>query len=428
MQRRPYGTWPSGLAADVVAASSGRHFSGLDLTPARLRWLETRPDEGGRAVVVELALADRTTRDVTPPGVNVRTRVHEYGGGECWYHGDRVFFSDFADGRLYRLDDAGATPLPLTPEPAAPHALRYADGCVTPGCDAVYCVRERHAGSAVENELVRIPVDGGEPVAVVSGRDFVAAPRLDPAGRRLAWLVWDHPQMPWDGTELWTAELDGEGGPVEARLVAGGPGESICQPEWSAEGVLHFCTDRNGWWNLAREVDRSVEPLTQLTDGEIGHPAWAFGLRCYAFVGDGRVVCRVTRSAVDSLELLDPDDGTLSRLDGAWTSYSAGALAADSGRIAFAAASPASATTLVELDLATAVERPVRRSLELELDPASISVPRAVEYETDDGGVAHAFYYPPTSASWPKASPASDRRCGSSATEARPRTRCRIST
>ncbi|MGZ4354804.1 MAG: S9 family peptidase, partial [Gaiellaceae bacterium] len=352
-----------------------------------------------RVVVVERA-PDGSRRVLTPAGFNVRTRVHEYGGGECWYHGDRVFFSDFVDGRLYRLDGAGATPLPLTPEPAAPHALRYSDGCVTPGGDAVYCVRERHEGGAVENELVRIAVEGVvEPVAVVSGRDFVAAPRLDPAGRRLAWLVWDHPQMPWDGTELWTAELDGQGRPVEARLVAGGPGESIFQPEWSADGVLHFCTDRTGWWNLAREVDGGVEPLTQLADGEIGHPAWAFALRCYAFVGDGRVVCRVTRSAVDSLELLDPGDGTLSRLENAWTSYSAGALAADSGRIAFAAASPASATTLVELDLATAVERPVRRSLELELDPASISVPRAVEYETGDGGVAHAFYYPPTSSS-----------------------------
>ena len=166
------------------------------------------------------------------------------------------------------------------------------------------CVRERHEQGDVVNELVSLPADGSaEPEVLVSGHDFFMAPRLDPAGRRLAWLSWDHPRMPWDGTELWVAEL---GAIDRAELVAGGEDESVIDPQWSPGGVLHYCSDRSGWWHLYGE---GVAPL-QLEDAELGFPAWVFGMRSYVFLDDGRIACIVTRTAVESLELLDPKQGT----------------------------------------------------------------------------------------------------------------------
>ena len=395
MPVRPYGTWPGAIGSDVVAGAGSRGFAAVGVAGARVRWAESRPGEGGRVVIVE-ARPGGTTADVTPAGINARTRVHEYGGGAVWYHGDTVFFSEFADGRLYRLDVAGAEPRPITPVPAEPHALRYADGTVTPDGSALVCVRERHEAGEVHNELVLIPADGSaEPRVIAAGHDFYMAPRLDPAGRRLVWLAWDHPRMPWDGTELWTAELDG-GALAEPQFVAGGPDESVIDPRFSPDGELHFCSDRSGRWNLYRESG----PLTQLADAEVGFPAWVFGMSRYVFLDDGRIACVVTRDAVDALHLLDPRSGALEPLDLDWTGYSTNALAAGAGRLVYAAASPVKPPTLVALDVATGREEVLRRSLEVDLERASISVPRAIEFPTGDGATAHAFYYPPTSAEW----------------------------
>jgi len=288
---RPYGTWPGAIGSDVVARASGRNFGAVDIADTRVRWAESRPDEAGRVVVVEARSGGAVT-DVTPVQTNARTRVHEYGGGAVCYHGNTVFFSEFADGRLYRLDvvggeprpgsaaaplsrrrGGGGGPRPITPAPAEPHALRYADGTVTPDGSVAVCVRERHEAGEVYNELVLFPADGSaEPRVIAAGHDFFMAPRLDPAGRRLAWLAWDHPRMPWDGTELWIAELDG-GVLREPRLVAGGPEESVIDPRFAPDGELHFCSDRSGRWNLYRESG----PLSRLDDAEIGFPG--LGLR-----------------------------------------------------------------------------------------------------------------------------------------------------
>jgi len=374
MTVRPYGTWPATLDAHTVACASGHRFATVAVDGSRTRWSESRPEEGGRVVVV-----DSDAGDLTPAGSNARTRVHEYGGGAVWYHGDTVFYSEFSDSRLYR-DGA-----PITPEPPEPNSLRYADGVVTPDGATIVCVRERHEGGEVINELVSLPSDGSEPPTVIqSGHDFYMAPRFDPAGERLAWLAWDHPNMPWDGTFLY---LDGE-------VVAGGADESVIDPQWSPDGVLHYCSDRTGWWNLCRDGER----LTSLDDAEIGAPAWVFGMNQYAFLGDGRIACVVTRRAVDALHVLE--DGALRDLGLEWTAYSSTALAADGGRIVFAAGSPPRPTTLVSYDVNTGRETVVRRSLDVELDPATISVPRAIEFPTGDGPNAHAFYYPPTNSGW----------------------------
>lgn len=391
MTVRPYGTWPSRLDADTIAGIPPFAFNAGSMTGSAVRWTEGRPADEGRVAVVEWR--DGELRDLTPPGANVRTRVHEYGGGPVWFHGDTGFYSEFADGRLYRLEDGVATP--VTPEPPEPSSLRYADGDLTPDGRLVFCVRERHEGGEVINELVSLPADGSaEPRIVTSGHDFFAAPRISPDGRRLAWICWDHPRMPWDGTELWVAELGADGTLTGERCVAGGPEESVVQPAWSPDGRLHFVTDRNGWWNLHRE-DRA---LTTLDDREIGFPAFVFGMLRYVFLGDGRIVCVVTRAAVDSLELLDPETGALEPAGLGWTDYNPTMLAAAGSRVVFSAASASEPSAVVLWDAETAEETVLHRVLDLALDPAEISVPRAIEFPTTDGATAHAFYYPPASA------------------------------
>ena len=387
MTVRPYGTWPAPLDADAISRIA-QGVNGLSVLWPSMRWLESRPAEGGRVALVEWR--DGRITELTPERFNVRSRVHEYGGGACWFHGETAYCSEFSDSRLYRVEDGKATP--LTPEPPEPNALRYADGEVTPDGRLLVCVRERHEYGTVQNELAAFPADGaGEPRVIASGHDFYAAPRVSPDGRRLAWLCWDHPRMPWDGTELWVAELAGDGTLSGARLVAGGPEESVLEPAWSPEGRLHFVTDRNGWWNLHRE-DR---PLTALEDGEIGCPAWIFGTARYAFLGDGRIACIVTRSAVDSLELLDPETGALESAGLAWTAYGPTTLAAEGNRVVFAAASPTEPATVVAWDASSGEEAVIDRKLDRDLGP--ISVPRAIEFAVSDGTTAHAFYYPPTS-------------------------------
>lgn len=352
----------------MVAQAGNLSFAHLDVRGELIRWSEARPQEGGRHAVV-----DSNGRELTPPGANARTRVHEYGGGAVWYHGDSVFHSEFTGSRLHRDGE------PITPEPPEENSLRYADGTVTPDGTTVVCVRERHEGGEVFNELVSLPADGSaEPAVIQSGHDFYAAPRFDPSGKRLAWLAWDHPNMPWDGTYLY----------VDGEVVAGAGDESVIDPRWSPDGALHWCSDRTGWWNIYRDG----EPVTVFDDREIGGPAWVFGMTRYAFLGDGRIVYVVTQRAADSLWLGDEELGL------SWTRYSPTAFAADGNRVVFAGASPTRATALVSYDAATGSEEVIRRSLEVDLDPASISIPRAIEFPTRDGGVAHAFYYPPASA------------------------------
>jgi len=249
-------------------------------------WVEGRPAEGGRNVLVRRA-AEGRTMDLTPADFNVRTRVHEYGGGAWLPCCGAVLFSNFANQRLYR-QEPGGEPEPITPEPSAAGALRYADGRTTPDGDLLVCVRESHDGGVVVNELVTLPTDGSAAARVVaSGRDFYSFPRISPDGSRVAWTEWDHPRMPWDGTELRVAPLEPGGTLGKSSLVAGGPRESIWQPEWSAAGELHYVSDRTGWWNLYREPAQALAP----DQAEYGHPQWLFGGSTYALLEDGAILC-----------------------------------------------------------------------------------------------------------------------------------------
>ncbi len=363
----PYGSWRSPVGAALLAG--GRlGLDALQVDGSELYWLESRPTEGGRSVVV------RSGRDVTPAGMNVRTRVHEYGGGAYLVRGGEVSFSNFADQRLYRGMD------PITPDDGG----RYADARATPDGRQLVCIRQLED----VNEIVAIPTDGSEPPRVlVSGADFYSNPRLSPDGSKLAYLSWDHPNMPWDGTELWVANADGS----QRRKVAGGPTESVFQPEWSSGGELYFVSDREGWWNLYSEKGLAA----WLAEAEFGRPQWVFGMRTYAFLPDGRIAAIYSRQGFDNLALLE--DGRWRPLNLPYTAFHP-QLAAWGKRLAFIAAGPTEPASLVAFDPDSGEASIQRRSFDVELDRAFMSAPRHIAFPTEGGQTAYAIFYPPASA------------------------------
>ncbi|MDX6409776.1 MAG: hypothetical protein QOE13_2847 [Gaiellaceae bacterium] len=390
----PYGSWASPITTDLVASEGGVSFGYLDVSEAGAYWTESRPQENGRSALV-FRPHDGEPVDVVPADFNVRTRVHEYGGGAWFRDGEVVFCSSFDDSRLYRIEAPGAEPRPITPEPGDPHSLRYADGRVFAGGRLIVCVREQHGGGEPVNELVVLPTDGSsEPRVVATGRDFYAAPRPSPDDDWIAWLAWDHPHMPFEGTDLCVGDLAGDGSISNERRVAGSGEESIFQPEWSSDGLLHFVSDRTGWSNLYVERDGEVRSLTN-EKAELGYPQWVFDLSRYAFLADGRIACIFTRAAIDGLEVLDPRSGKLERLDLPYSSYYSPSIRSHGSRLVFPAASATEPAAIVELDLDSGGTTVLRRSTNLELDGRYISVAQAVDFPGADGLTSHGFYYPP---------------------------------
>ena len=388
----PYGAWASPISARMLA-TAGVGLTQTMLSDGAVYWLEGRPQEDGRQVVVRGdAFGDPV--DVTPVGFNARTTVHEYGGGDYCVHRGSVFFSNFEDQRLYRQDIA-ADPVPLTPESGGRH--RYADGRVTDDGSLVICVRERHEDDDVVNELAVVPATGGEARTIVGGHDFFSSPRISPDGDRLAWLAWDHPQMPWDGTELWVGDLAADGSVSGERKVAGATDESIFQPEWSPSGELHFVSDRTGWWNLYRERDGPVQPLKPM-DAEFGWPAWAFGASMYAFLGDGRIVCEYGLEGVQHLAVLDAGTGELLDLDLPYTAIGWPELKAEGAQAAFIGGAPTLPSSVVTVDFTSRAVEVLRRSEDVEVDPGSLSTPRTIGFPTEGGLTAYAHFYPPANA------------------------------
>jgi dipeptidyl aminopeptidase/acylaminoacyl peptidase len=389
---RPFGSWTSPLDGAAVARDPGWGYSLVTVAGGTVYWLEARPLEGGREAIVARTHGTAPV-DVLPAEFSARTRAHEYGGGAFTVHGQAVFFCHDADQRIHRLDPGGA-PRPITPSGETPFALRYADLRVTPDGEWLVCVREREAAPEHVNELVALPADGSaEPRTIVSGHDFFAAPRVSPDGASICWLAWDHPRMPWEGCELWLGSFGADGRVTDARRVAGGPAEAIVQPEWSPDGVLHFCSDRGGgWWNLHRlGAGGEVEPVTAL-EAEVGGPMWDFGETWYAFLGGGRIALIYSSRGFDRLAVVEPS-GELRTVETGLTAISD--IAASGEAAVCVAAPPHAPPAVVLVDLAEGSYAPLSAAAETPIDPAYVSAPRPLDFETTDGEVAHALFYPP---------------------------------
>jgi hypothetical protein len=298
-QIAPYGSWKSPITSDLIVSETIK-FEQLVLDGSDMYWIERRPAESGRYVIVRRT-SDGTITDMLPPPYSARTTVHEYGGGSFTVSDGTIYFSNFSDQHVYRLVP-GSTPQPIA---FAGH-LRYADYVIDHQRNRLICVREDHTHSEHEpvNTLVSVSLDGsGNSRVLVSGNDFYSSPCLSPDGSRLAWLTWNHPDMPWDSTELWIGELGEDGSIVQSQRVAGSAGESLFQPEWSPGGVLHFVSDRTGWWNLYRWQDGSIVALHEM-EAEFGVPQWAFGYSTYAFVSPHIIICSYIEHGTAYLVLL----------------------------------------------------------------------------------------------------------------------------
>jgi dipeptidyl aminopeptidase/acylaminoacyl peptidase len=384
-----YGSWRSPITADLLA-SAGVSLASLHCVGKDVCWIEGRPLEQGRHVLVRHT-ANGQIADVTPAGFNARTMVHEYGGGAYVVHGETVYFANFSDQRLY-CQVAGGTPSPLTPEPATPRSLRYADGRLTPDGRLLICVRERHEEHAVINELVAITTDGSGTVQVIAeGYDFYASPRISPDGRRLAWHCWRNPQMPWDGSEIWVADLTVDGTLTNAAYVAGGVTESTYQPSWGSDGVLYFVSDRTNWWNLYRVVEGRVEPVAPL-HAEFGDAQWVFDQSQYTILPDGRIACIYQQGGIDHLGLIAPGSSTITPLVCPYTALHW--IRNDGERLWLIGGGPTSGPTVFSFDLATGAVQPIKQGLHVEVDPAFFSPPQPIEFPTEAGKTAHALYYP----------------------------------
>ncbi len=418
----PYGSWKSPITSDlIVTATVGLGQIALDGEDTY--WVELRPSEGGRNCVVRRAPGG-TIADVTPREFNARTRVHEYGGGDYLVHRGTLYFSNFSDQRLYRVAPGDAEPRPLTPESSS--RLRFADMTPDDARRRLIAVREDHTADGHEpaNTIVALSLDGGADEnageVLASGYDFYSSPRVSPDGRYLAWLAWRHPNMPWDGTELWVGEFDAGGRLARTRRVAGGESESIFHPLWSPAGVLHFVSDRGGWWNLYRVKageqffaaagagggggagERAgggpdgigVEALCPM-EAEFGQPQWGFGMSTYGFVAETRVVCAFVEGGVSRLGVLDTNAKRLRRVEVPFEEINYVRGSARTGRAVFRAGSPTRGVSVVEFDPATDQITTLRRSSDLEIDEGYISAARPVEFPTEGGLTAHGFYYAP---------------------------------
>jgi dipeptidyl aminopeptidase/acylaminoacyl peptidase len=385
----PFGTWTSEITAARVAAGV-RPVASPRLVDGRVLWLQSLPEEGGRIAVATCG-ADGGRRILTPAPFNVRTRVHEYGGGAYAASGDTIWFSNFADNLVY-AQVADAAPVAITTD----GTQRHADLELDAERHRLIAVREQHGGPGEPvNTLVALDLDGGASTTLAAGADFYASARLSPEGRRLAWLSWNHPRMPWEGTELWLAAIAEDGSLAHARCVAGGPGESLFQPQWGPDGKLHVVSDRSGFWNLYRLEVGGLVPLCPMP-AEFGLPQWVFAQSTYGFAGLHEIVASCRQDARSRLVRIDLRSGVATPL--ATPFEDIGEVRVGDGVAVVEAGAPTLPTCIATIVLADATVNVLARSADEVPDASLLSIPRALSYPSASGRTAHAFHYPPANA------------------------------
>jgi len=393
---RPYGTWPSPIRAESLA-KAGLRISQPRIEDRAVYWLEGRPAEKGRQqlMYVRDAFTDPPAlgAECTPREVNVRTRVHEYGGGDYLAAGQRIFYVDFSDQRIYCSEGGRSRPL-------SPPGACYADFAVSGSGDWLLAVEETpREGQEPMNRLVGFRLaqmssqsGGVAPQVIAEGHDFYSFPVLSPDGSQLAYTAWDHPNMPWDGTTLYLQAWGSEGPGGTARPVAGGEAEAVFQPLFSPAGVLTFISDRSGWWNLYQLRERGSVPLCPRAE-EFAGPQWVFGLSRYGFLNETQILCAHGRGGQSRLSRLDIESGELIDLGLPYTSFEG--LRVEAGRACFVGAGAAQSSRVVSLDPANGRCRELHRPAALDFDESLLVAPQAFEFPSEGGRRSHAWFYPP---------------------------------
>ena len=390
----PYGTWTSGLSAATVAGASVR-FAEPTRGSDRTWWLEGRPSEGGRTVLVQKR-DGQPARDITPEPYSVRSRAHEYGGGAWTADRERAWFVNNSDQGVYVCDGEAIRCV------YRKENVTFADLQRDRWRDRLIAVQEDSSGPGEAVASLVAIGDDGTCRELVSGADFYASPALSRDGERLAWLEWDHPCMPWDGTRMWAAAFDESGDLLAGRYLAGSRDESIFQPSWAADGTLYFVSDANQWWNLYRMTGHGVEPVTSL-EAEMGLPQWVFGQRTYGFSAADRISAAASAHGRWQLYELALPEGDPQPVDTGLTSIEH--VSASGGNTAILGGCPVRPPRIILLNAGGAREL-ARAGPDL-LAPADVSRPRPVSFPVGDGETAHALFYPPCSAS--HSPPAGDR-------------------
>ena len=389
MQIAPFGSWKSPITSELIV-SQNIGLGGVATDGDDIYWLEIRPTEKGRNVLVKYN-PDGEAIELTPASYNVRSRVHEYGGGAFLIAEGTIYFSNFTDGRIYQ-QTAEKEPQPITPE----GKQRYTDLIIDRTRNRLICICEDHSPEDTEakNNIITIDLATYTIANLVSGEDFYSSPRLSPDGSHLAWLSWHHPNMPWDSTYLWLAEVNETGSLGKAQLVAGGKNESICEPKWSSDGRLYFSSDRNDWWNIyRRDRDGTIESLYEM-EAEFAYPHWVFGLSTYAFISPERIICAYSQNGSWHLGSINTQTKQFQTIETPYTNI--GSLhTTKNGAALFIAGSPTEPTAVVKLDLDTGEKEILKQSGKLNFDSGYLSIPEAISFPTENGLTAYAWYYPP---------------------------------
>ncbi len=382
----PYGAWVSPVTVELLTeAAIG--LSALSADGEDLYWLEARPSEKGRTVLCRRR-ADGEIEDVTPPPINAGSRVHEYGGGAYRVQAGIVIFSERSDGSVWLIERDGAARRIATPE-----GCRYADFEFDSARRRVLAVREDYRGRPPTDPkaaIVALPLDpGGAETILYEGQDFLSSPRISPSGDKLALIAWNHPNMPWDGTELYVADVTADGALHPARRVAGAMPEAIVQPNWSADGTLHFCSGRSGWWNLYALRTGRVEALAPV-EAEIGGPHWVFRQRFFDFLPDGRIIAAIVREGVRSAVTIA--EGKIAPLGIGQVQECPCPLGGGIAYIATPPASPPAVSLLPKLE--NSAPKKIRAAAPAIIPEEGISPGVPIDFPAR-GGAAHAFWYPP---------------------------------